>query len=463
MTEERGVVKYEARDGQQVTLSFDTIKRYLVQGHSEMVTQQELMFFMGICKSKGLNPFNKDCYLIKYSQNEGAAIITAVDYFRKRAKAQRDCHGWQKGIILERDGKIVYSKGLMLEDDILLGGWFKAQPEGWSEPFELEVNLKGYIKKKRDGSVTKFWAKENQPTQIAKVAESQGLRTLWPDEFQQLYTPEEMGQSEVFSQAEAIITDKTTEEVLTDKIKPNYAAQDLKTKLDAGDKEVEGYKPINEEVQSTGGAQTKGHMDAVRSKSTGTQADVEEVRKEAISMNAAKELDSYLAGGREEEPEPSPIEQGESKGVLPDGVDPIAWLLTSRGKSSPTNAALVIRVFKAEKETIESQSDAIKARLRRKYKDAMDYLADIEAKKQAIAEEELPDDDKIPGFVRSNTEGYDANGRLEFISKMRKYMAKDHDKYRAVMNDNNLGGMNDVGVSDQEVILGFMAEAFAEE
>jgi len=230
MTEERGVVKYEARDGQQVTLSFDTIKRYLVQGHSEMVTQQELMFFMGICKSKGLNPFNKDCYLIKYSQNEGAAIITAVDYFRKRAKAQRDCHGWQKGIILERDGKIVYSKGLMLEDDILLGGWFKAQPEGWSEPFELEVNLKGYIKKKRDGSVTKFWAKENQPTQIAKVAESQGLRTLWPDEFQQLYTPEEMGQSEVFSQAEAIITDKTTEEVLTDKIKPNYAAQDLKTK-----------------------------------------------------------------------------------------------------------------------------------------------------------------------------------------------------------------------------------------
>ena len=260
----------------------------------------------------------------------------------------------------------------------------------------------------------------------------------------------EPGKNGTYASPEA----KSKEEVLTDKIKPNYAAQDLKTKLDAGDKEVEGYKPINEEVQSTGGAQTRGHMDAVRSKSTGTQADVEETRKE---------LDSYLAGGREEEPEPSPIEQGESKGVLPDGVDPIAWLLTSRGKSSPTNAALVIRVFKAEKETIESQSDAIKARLRRKYKDAMDYLADIEAKKQAIAEEELPDDDKIPGFVRSNTEGYDANGRLEFISKMRKYMAKDHDKYRAVMNDNNLGGMNDVGVSDQEVILGFMAEAFAEE
>ncbi len=202
MAEERGVVVYEAKDGQEIKLSFDTIKRYLVQGHPEMVTDQEMMFFMGVCKSRGLNPFIKDAYLIKYSEGEGAAIVTSIDFFRKRAKAQRDCKGWRKGIIIERAGKVMDSNGLMLESDKLLGGWFEARPEGWSEPQRIEVNLKGYIKRKKDGTITKFWAPENQPSQIMKVAESQGLRTLWPDEFQQLYTPEEMGEADMFAQAE---------------------------------------------------------------------------------------------------------------------------------------------------------------------------------------------------------------------------------------------------------------------
>jgi len=235
--EEKAIAKitYEAKDGQQVTLSFETIAKYLVQGHSEYVTRQEMMYFMGICKSRGLNPFAKDCYLIKYSQKDGAAIITSIDYFRKRAKAQRDCKGWRKGIIVERKGEIVYSDGLMLDDDILLGGWFKAKPEGWEEPFVLEVNLKGYIKKTKDGAITKFWQKENQPTQIAKVAESQGLRTLWPDEFQQLYTQEELGEANTFKAVGNIISkDAATE--LNEKIK---ASVDKPTKEDI-------YKPRTE-------------------------------------------------------------------------------------------------------------------------------------------------------------------------------------------------------------------------
>ena len=207
---ELGLTKYEARDGQQITLNFETVKKFLVQGKAEFVTRQELMYFMGICKSKGLNPFNRDCYLVKYTQKQGAAIITSIDYFRKRARAQKDCRGWSKGVILLRDSgqgpkEIIKSKGLMLEGDVLLGGWFSAKPAGWDEPFELEVNLSGYIKKKADGSVTQFWSKENQPSQIAKVAESQGLRTVWPDEFNNLYTPEEMGEPDQFKEAEGAV------------------------------------------------------------------------------------------------------------------------------------------------------------------------------------------------------------------------------------------------------------------
>jgi len=211
-----GLVKYEARDGQEISLSFDIVKKYLVQGRSEYVTDQELMYFMGVCKSRGLNPFIKDAYLIKYSQKDGAAIVTSRDYFRKRAKAQKDCQGWGFGCIVRRNGEIILTNGLVLEDDELLGGWFEALPDGWKTPLKLEVNLKGYLKHKQDGGLTSFWKKENQPTQIAKVAESQGLRACWPDEFQNLYGPEEILTGDTIDVTEA---SKLTADALKERMK----------------------------------------------------------------------------------------------------------------------------------------------------------------------------------------------------------------------------------------------------
>ncbi|TET67297.1 MAG: hypothetical protein E3J56_13175 [Candidatus Aminicenantes bacterium] len=186
------VVKYRARDGQDITLSFDTIRRYLVQGKSEYVTPQEFMYFMGVAKSQGMNPFKRDCWLIKYAGASAAAIISAIGFLRSRAKAMSDCKGWQAGIIVKRGKEIIYSSGLMFDDDILLGGWARGKPEGWDEERMIEVNLKGYIKRTSEGKITQFWKEENQPTQIAKVAESQLLRVLWPDEFQNIYTDAEI-------------------------------------------------------------------------------------------------------------------------------------------------------------------------------------------------------------------------------------------------------------------------------
>lgn len=203
------VIKYQARDGQDITLSFDTIRRYLVQGKSEYVTAQELMFFCGVCKSQGMNPFNRDCWLIKYSEKDAAAIISAIGFLRSRAKAMKDCRGWQVGIIVNRGKEIIYSDGLMLTGDTLLGGWARGKPEGWEKEVVKEVNLSGYIKKRADGQITRFWQPENQPTQIAKVAESQLLRTLWPGEFKDLYTDAEISPSD---DAVAALPDIPTEE-----------------------------------------------------------------------------------------------------------------------------------------------------------------------------------------------------------------------------------------------------------
>lgn len=214
MSDERGVVKYQAKDGNEVALSFDTIRKFLVHGKPEFVTNQEMIFFMGICKARGLNPFAKDCYLMKYTSNDPAAIITSIDYFRARAKAQADCKGWKAGIIVQdKDGNVKRSSGLLLENEKLIGGWFSAKPGGWEEPFELEVNLKPYIKTRQDGQPTRFWQTDNQPTMIRKVAESQGLREVWPSEFAKLYVEEEVDAGAVMDAAFTVKEDALTEKI----------------------------------------------------------------------------------------------------------------------------------------------------------------------------------------------------------------------------------------------------------
>lgn len=200
--EERSIT-YTAADGQEVRLTPELVKKYLVQGNSELVTMQELSYFLNICRARRLNPLVKDCYLIKYSAADPAAIVTSIDFFRKRARVMKDCVGWQKGVIVKGKAGLRDSFGLVGDDEELVGGWFEAQPTGWTKPFRIEVNLKGYLKKTKEGNLTRFWSPENQPTMIAKVAEAQGLRTLWPDEFMAIFTAEE-GATPVFEIPEAI-------------------------------------------------------------------------------------------------------------------------------------------------------------------------------------------------------------------------------------------------------------------
>jgi len=216
MSEGKDVVKYQAKDGQEITLSFQVVRDYLVHGDKEKVKPQELMFFMGVCKSRGLNPFKKDCYLIKYG-DDPAAIVTSIDFYRSRARAQKDCKGWKAGVVIKSKEALEYREGsLLIDGETLVGGWFEAKPDGWPEPKKHSVTLKGYIKRTREGKITRFWSEENQPSQIMKVAEAQGLRMVWPDEFEKLYSEEEI-LAEKPDTAEALkaAADKAREEAIT--------------------------------------------------------------------------------------------------------------------------------------------------------------------------------------------------------------------------------------------------------
>lgn len=192
---EQKTVEYTAADGQVIRLNIEMIKKYLISPpeSAEKVTPQEFVFFLNVCKSRGLNPFIRDVYPVKYG-NDPLAIITSIDFLRKRASAENDCEGWEKGIIVQTpEGKLRESHGIILEGEKLVGGWFRGYRKGWKNPFYLEVNLKSYIKRTKEGDITRFWKEENQPTMIAKIAEAQGLRTLWPGKFSKMYLAEEAG------------------------------------------------------------------------------------------------------------------------------------------------------------------------------------------------------------------------------------------------------------------------------
>ena len=187
---------YNLANGEEMRLSMQVVKKYLVQGRAEFVTEQELVYFMHECKARKLNPFLKECWLIKYSPKDNAQIVESIHHKRNRARRHPDCQGWSKGILyVDEKGEVNQSIYPMLPSDDcrLIGGWFSATPKGWTEPFFHSVSLASVIKRKKDGGLTAFWTAEKQPQQVMKVAESQGLSALWGDEIGNAVIPEEVG------------------------------------------------------------------------------------------------------------------------------------------------------------------------------------------------------------------------------------------------------------------------------
>ena len=197
MTSQKGknnIVVYETPQG-KVKLSPEIIRKYLVNGNGR-VTDQEVMMFLHLCYYQKLNPFLREAYLIKYG-DEPATIVTGKETFTKRAASIPDCNGWIAGVVVLKDGKIVYRPGsLVLKDEELVGGWAEVYRKSWSHPIRIEVSYEEYEGKKKDGTPNRQW-KRMPGTMIRKVALVQALREAFPNEFGGLYSPEEMAQAGV--------------------------------------------------------------------------------------------------------------------------------------------------------------------------------------------------------------------------------------------------------------------------
>lgn len=181
-------VKYEIC-GTEVSLDIDFVKKYLVRGRSEFVTDQELVMFINTCKMQKLNPLaNGEVYLIKYSKDEPAQMVVGKDSYNKRAFLNPNYLGKEDGIVVIRGNTVVQKKGCCLyPTEELIGGWcrvFYVKKSIKLEAFK-EVALNEYSKGMAN------W-KSKPATMINKVAISQCLRDAFPSDYEGLYAEEEL-------------------------------------------------------------------------------------------------------------------------------------------------------------------------------------------------------------------------------------------------------------------------------
>lgn len=181
---EKGVCNYTVA-GQDVRLSYQIVRDYLVKGGGK-VSDQDLVQFISICKFNQFNPFLGEAYIVKYGTTP-ATMIVSKEALLKRADACENYEGIEAGIIVIRDGKVVELEGCFFADnDKLVGGWAKVYRSDRRYPTVAKVRLDEYDKKQS------VW-KEKPSTMISKVAKVQALREAFPAQLGAMYTAEEKG------------------------------------------------------------------------------------------------------------------------------------------------------------------------------------------------------------------------------------------------------------------------------
>ena len=174
-------VKYEI-DGNPIRLTFDIVQKFIV-GNQANISLPEYKFFTELCKVRKLNPFMKEAYLIKYSDNDPAQLVVAKDAILKTAIKNPQYDGREQGIIVQlKDGTIDFRKGTFkLADEKLVGGWAKVYRKDISHPTEITVSFDEVAQRKRNGELNANWSKKGA-TMVEKVALCRALRETFVED-----------------------------------------------------------------------------------------------------------------------------------------------------------------------------------------------------------------------------------------------------------------------------------------
>ncbi|ADL53242.1 phage recombination protein Bet [Clostridium cellulovorans] len=204
------IAEYEVA-GEKIKLSSAVVKKYLVSGQANKVSDQEVGMFLKLCQGQKLNPFLREAYLVKYG-DQAAQMIVGKDAFTKRAETNENYKGSKSGIIIinlkgeleEREGTFYLSKHKEKKEE-LVGGWAKVFFKNDKEEVYHTVSFDEYNTGKS------LWGSK-PATMIRKVALVQALREAFPNSLSQLYTAEEVGVDEDLPTDPVNVEDRMREE-----------------------------------------------------------------------------------------------------------------------------------------------------------------------------------------------------------------------------------------------------------
>ena len=173
-------------NGETSTLTLEKVREYFC----ETATDEECAFALEVCAIRGLNPFKRDCFFVKYGgSNPKLEIIVSKDFFMKKAMTHPDFEYFKAGVTVQKGEEVSnVERYYAYPGETLLGGWAEVKRKSIKVPFRAEVPLSGFKKDNR------FWSSQPGPGHmIRKCAGTTVLREAFAEDFAGLYDENELG------------------------------------------------------------------------------------------------------------------------------------------------------------------------------------------------------------------------------------------------------------------------------
>jgi phage recombination protein Bet len=188
-TDEKPMVYVPFGGTEEIKLSISIVKNLIAvkTKSGKTCSDNDAMKFLMLCKSRLLDPYAGDAYLIGYDGKDGPSfsLITAHQAFLKRAEMNKEYDGMESGIIVLEDGKLKDLPGdFYSTEQQPVGGWATVYFKNRSHPMHKRVRLSRFQK------AFGIWL-EDGPGMICKCAEADALRSSFPTMLGGLYIKEE--------------------------------------------------------------------------------------------------------------------------------------------------------------------------------------------------------------------------------------------------------------------------------
>lgn len=193
-----------ANSNDKIKLSCSIVRRFVASKtrSGAEASDVDCMKFMALCKARALNPFEGDAYLQGYDSKDGPkfTLITAHQAFLKRAETNPNFDGMESGVVVRRGDEILeYEGDMVLDGDVLLGGWAKVHRKDRAKPMYRRLNLKTF------NTNMSRWEKD-PAGMIVKCSEADALRSAFPNSLAGMYMAGEISDDAQAAPKRAVTT-----------------------------------------------------------------------------------------------------------------------------------------------------------------------------------------------------------------------------------------------------------------